>query len=651
MLILLAIFAFSLILEPKVKIDGWETLDEAKLIRAERTISILDDEEIPLANSLYDTNKTYTPINEVPKNTIEAFISIEDKRFYKHKGVDYIRILSAAKANILSGSFKEGASTISQQLVKNTHLSSEKNISRKIREIRIARELERKFTKDEIMEMYLNMLYFGNNIYGISAAAKTMFNRSVSELSPAQSALLAGIINNPALYNPYKNPENALKRRNLVLSRMLKNGKITQSEYNSAVESPIEIEKISNANYQYINSVIKQASDLLHCDEKDLFRKKLTIGTNLDTKLQSSINGIIDSYDLPNGAIAEILVMNNLSGNIISLGGSGEINLSDVKRQPGSTIKPVLSYAPALEKNLIVPITPILDSKTKFGNYAPSNFNSKYLGWTTAQNSLIHSSNVCAVKLLEMTGIDTAKQYATKCGIKFSKNDKSLAIALGGLTDGVTLREIANAYQVFANDGNYIESSYIRYIKNENGDYIYRRKPYEKRVFSSETAFFINSMLSECAKTGTARKLGNISQICAKTGTVGDKNGNTDAYCIAYSPDYTVAVWIGCKNSEYKNNVTGGGLPTAIANTLFGKHIRTYGSKFNVPATIIEAEIDSDELNRNHKIIAANDKTPPKFRKKTYFTKATVPKSRDSGNYYEYENDGILTDFDNFEIV
>ena len=652
LLFITTVLALSIIMEPKVKITDWENLDETKLTSAERTITLLDDEENILFESMYDTNKTYTNIQDVPKITIDAFVSIEDKRFYKHKGIDYLRILSAVKANLLSRSFKEGASTISQQLVKNTHLSNEKSISRKVQEIRIARDLERNYSKDEIMEMYLNILYFGNNIYGIGSAAKTMFGKSISELNLSESALLAGIINNPTIYSPYKNPDKALKRRNLVLSQMLKNNKITQIEYKKAIDAPLQVYKISNSNYQYVNSVINEASRLLNCDERDLFRKNLKIGTNLDVNLQNCIADTARNYELQNDTLMQILIMNNLSGNITSVYGNGEINLSGVKRQPGSTIKPILSYAPALEKDLIVPITPILDQKMKFGSYSPSNFNSKYMGWTTVQNSLINSSNVCAVKLLEMTGIEKAKTYARKCGIKFSKKDTSLAIALGGLTDGLSLQQIANAYQVFANDGNYIESGCIRYIKDNDGKYLFKRKPHETRVFSSETAFFINSMLAECAKTGTARKLSNIPNVCAKTGTVGDKNGNTDAYCIAYNADYTIAVWIGSKTSEHKHNINGGGMPTAIANAILKKHIKTCDSSFNKPSTIIETEIDADELNSNHKIVAANEETPPKYRKKAYFTKSTAPQRRENTNtYYEYEKDDILIDFDNFEII
>ena len=159
-------------------------------------------------------------------------------------------------------------------------------------------------------------------------------------------------------------------------------------------------------------------------------------------------------------------------------------------------------------------------------------------------------------------------------------------------------------------------------------------------------------MLAECAQNGTARKLGGLHSVCAKTGTVGDKSGNTDAYCIAYSPDYTVAVWIGTKNADNKHYINGGGLPTAIANDVFRKYVKTYGSKFNTPNTIIETEINSDELNTNHKIIAANDETPPKYRKKAYFTKATAPRSRENPrNYYEFDKDKISVDFDNFEII
>ncbi len=259
-LFIIAGTTFLILTNPNVKIAGWQELDTQKLERIHQTATITDKNGNIIADGIYSKNRIYTPIETIPEWTIDAFISIEDKRFYSHKGIDYIRMLGAAKNNILSASLREGASTITQQLIKNTHLSNEKTFGRKFREIRIAKQLEKEYDKKQILEAYLNIVYFGNNLYGIGQAAHTYFNKDVSQLDIAESALLAGIINNPSRFNPLAHPEQAIKRRNTVLDSMLKNNKLTSDTTKFEKEKPLQLKQgYKDIAACYIENAINEA--------------------------------------------------------------------------------------------------------------------------------------------------------------------------------------------------------------------------------------------------------------------------------------------------------------------------------------------------------------------------------------------------------
>lgn len=645
-LLVICMISIVLILEPSFKIAGWQSLDKSYLNSIEKTISVLDNEDNILVETLYNKNKIYAPIENIQVQTIDAFISVEDHRFYQHSGVDYLRIFSAVASNISSMSFKEGASTISQQLIKNTHLSSDKTMLRKIQEIRIAKELERNYTKDEILEMYLNMLYFGNNVYGIGTASKLMFNKDINEISLEESALLAAIINNPLYYSPYENYENALNRRNFVLQRMYENDKISLSELENAQSRSIIVGEIVSSQNQYITSVSSSAAEILGCEETDLYLKNVTIGTNYDCNFQSMSDIVLknstfttilnENYDEIN---AGIIILDNLSGDVLAHSSLNDLNLCNVVRQPGSVIKPIISYIPALEKNIIFPTSQILDAPTTFGDYAPSNYMDSYDGWTSMASALKKSSNIAAIKLLDMSGIEYSKSIARKCGYKFDAEDDSLALALGGMTYGVTLKQIANSYQPIANGGKFIDASYIRYIKDSYGNYLYKQNTTEKKVFSEESAYFMNEMLSVCVENGTARKLKGVADnICAKTGTVGDENGNTDAYCVAYTPEYTVAVWIGSTDNNSPHHYTGGSLPAAIVREIFDNIDLKNEMTFDKPKSIVSVELDSRELNNYHREVIASSDTPPRYKTSAEFTQNYVNKLNVNSITNEREN-------------
>ena len=649
-LIVVSISAAALIIEPRVKIDGFAELDRARLDNVSKTVTILDSNDKPLSNPIYDNNKIYTKISDLPTCVPAAFVAIEDKRFYSHHGVDYLRILSAAKNNVFSKSLKEGASTISQQLIKNTHLKNEKTFSRKIQEIRIARDLERHYEKSQILEMYLNILYFGNNIYGIGTASEIMFGKPANKLTLAEGATLAGIINSPAELNPYIHPDKTINRRNLVLKRMREQDLISEQDYNDAIKAELTLDKRSVTINQYVNNCISEAQKILMKDKSDVFGAGYEIGTFYNCDLQSFADDIAAKFAVDGGEI-NIIIAENENGNFITNSSDSKRDLTDVKRQPGSTLKPFVCYAPALEANTIYPITPILDEKTAFDGWSPSNYNDKYYGWVSIEDSLARSLNVPAVKLMESNGVIKSKSVAGKFGIKFDKEDNSLALALGAMHNGVTLNSLVDAYRTLANGGMYSTGRYVRYIKDKNGNYVYRAGAQNsKRAISEDNASLLTKMLQKCAENGTAKMIKYAHcHAAAKTGTVGNKDGNTDAYCIAYTPQYTLAVRICAKGDEPLSNAYAGGtLPAKICKIILKK----LGDKgdFDTPETVVKLDVDLDELANNRKVLLAGDDIKSENRLSAYFSSANVPRTYSTPRTY-IENDSILDNYDNFIIV
>jgi len=621
-LFVVSLIMTGILLEPSVRIGSFANYDANNMIATSQIVSIInkDDNGIEI-NSFYGENKIFIPIETLQQHTLDAFISIEDKRFYSHKGLDYRRIFGAAKNNVFKGGKKEGGSTITQQLVKNTHLSNEKTFKRKIQEARIAKKIERSHTKEEILEQYLNILYFGNNIYGIGCASEIMFGINPSKLSIAQSALLAGIINSPLNYSPYHNIGNAKARRDLVLLQMFNQNKITEDEYSRAMSEKILImSDIINKNH-YNSAVLFESCEILGCSHKELFKKGVTIETHSNVGLSNKLDNVLASFCSNQKNInAYAIALCPSTGAILYTGGKSNYNLHNMKRQPGSTLKPIISYAPAIEKKMAFPATPILDKKTDFGNYSPSNYRDKYDGWTNVENALANSSNVVSIKLLQSTGIEYSKSFARKCGIKFDKEDNALPLALGAMHNGITLKELANSYTPLANDGKFIKASCIGAIYDNKGKLLYKQKNTETRAMSDTTSYFVTQMLQKCAIEGTAKNLSTCnakSQVAAKTGTVGNANGNTDAYCIAYTPDYLVAVWLGSKDNNALIKSSGGGTPTLIAKEMLEILCQTNTTQknFNIPHGIKKVNIDLSEYSNKHRLVEACRTTKARYTK------------------------------------
>ncbi len=574
-------------------------------------------------------NGNYVTINKIPEKTKEAFISIEDKDFYKHNGLNKKRILKAVYNNLKSMSLKEGASTISQQLIKNTHLSNEKTFERKIKEMVLTKKLEKNFDKDKILECYLNLIYFGNNCYGIESAANYYFNKSTEELDLNESCLLAGMIKSPNKYSPILNPDNALKRRNLVLKEMEKDGKISANDLIQNSNKPISLnihkESINKLN-SYSQAVIDEATKILNLPAKQIAIGGFKIYTYEDSEKQANLIKALESTDFKNCDYAGI-VIDNEKHAVSAYSGQSAYKILDAKRQVGSCIKPVLVYAPALNENVITPATEVLDEKVTIGEYSPNNVGNKYSGYISVQNAVKNSVNTVAIKVLSYIGIDTGKMYASRMGFHFDEKDDSYALALGGMTYGENLKTLTNSYTTFANDGKYADAKFISHITDKNGKLVYEHKPIERQVFREDTACLMTNILKETAKSGTARKLSDVknTEVASKTGTVGkkNKNGNLDAYNISYTPEYAIGVWCGNLDNETMY-ISGGNEPTEAVKK-FITSTKITDKNFKQSSQVTEAKIDLLEKEENHRIVLASPNTPERYTETILFSRFNMP--------------------------
>ena len=601
-------------------------IDKAKLQAPFTTIQIYNKNNLPIKEE-NTINENYAEISTLSDQTINAFVSIEDKEFYNHHGVNYKRIAKAMLNNILAGKFKEGASTITQQLIKNSHLSSKKTFERKITEIALSQKLEKQFSKQEILEQYLNIIYFGNNCYGIEDASQYYFSKSASELNLEESALLAGLIKSPSKYSPVKNPENAKSRRNLVLSEMEKDGKISAEECLIAKSKPLQLNistKHKNKLNSYSQASIDEAEEILQLPAQQIALQGYKIYTYQDTEIQNDLEKAIENTSL-NSNYASI-VIDNKSHSIVAYNGNGNYKILETKRQPGSCIKPILVYAPALNEDIIYPCTQILDEKTDIAGFNPKNVGNVYHGYVSARESLSKSINIPAVKILSYVGIDKAKKYAEDLGIEFVEQDEGYCLALGGMTYGTNIKQLAGAYSTFACNGKYSQPKFISFIADKNGKIVYINKPQEEQVLREDACYLLTDMLKTSAQSGTGKKLSQLNtEIASKTGTVGKSNSkqNLDAWNISYTPEYTCGVWLGnLDNSPI--DYTGGNQPTQIVKDFFEKH--KTNQLFEKPSSIVEKRIDMTELEENHRIVLANEYMPERYTKTELFSVFNLPK-------------------------
>lgn len=570
-------------------------------------------------NTLIVDGKLYIKLDDLPNHTKNAFIAVEDKNFFSHKGFNQKRIAKAFFINLFSAKPQQGASTISQQLVKNLFLSNEKTFKRKVQELYLTTFLEKYHTKNEILECYLNSIYFGHGIYGIEEASLSYFNKSASNLDVAQSALLAGIINAPSRYDPQDNFEKANNRKNFVLQQMLNENYLTKQEFLEAklknLELNVNLKAKTNA---YFSNSIKEAQNILQLDEKEIangYKIYSYLDENLQNQIKEKINLRLKS--LNKNLDFCVVVMDNSNHGILGLVSSKNFL---PKRQPGSLIKPLLCYAPAFEMGILSPASPILDEQTSFGDWIPKNVDNSYEGYISCRTSLVKSKNIPAIKTLEYVGIENAKSYLKKMNINFDNEDKHLALALGSMKNGLTPLEMTACYSTFACDGEFGGYHLIKKIEDKNGNLVFKNTKNSTKIFSNETAFLMNDVLCDVSKNGTSKKLGGLPfKVASKTGTVGFKGDstNTDAWCCAYNKNYCLCVWIGNTTKNSKNNLlktqNGGTICSSLCKDIFEILPQNNCSWFSPPNGVEKINFDLTEFNTSHKLLQASPNTPQRF--------------------------------------
>jgi penicillin-binding protein 1A len=590
---------------------GMPAFDPEKLHGANNTLLYTQDEEV-LATLHAGENRTDVKLAKVPGQLVEAFIATEDRDFYQHHGINILGIVRAAYTNLKSGDLTaQGASTITQQLVRITHLSADKKLERKLREIMMAFQLERNYAKDEILAMYLNKVYFGAGAYGVQAAAKTYFGKDVSQLSLAEAALIAGLVQSPNNYNPFLNPDKALERRKLVLESMVKAGYLDEAAAKVAAETPLQLVNTPPANTQYgyfKDAVIEEAVQVLagipgyEDSENAVYTAGLKIYTTIDLTLQAYAEEYCQNADnFPPGNIegqkvqVAMALLEHESGEVKAVIGGREYlkqrglnRATGLYRQPGSAIKPVTVYTPALEKG-ISPSTSLRDAPISYpgasGTWTPKNFDGRYRGYISMRTALKYSVNTYAVQLLDKVGVRSAFETGQAMGLSLvdgpDENDLNLAsLALGGLTKGVTPLQMAGAYCAFGNTGMYYKPHFIDKIIDSKGVTIYRFPHKPQRVMTEETAALMNEMLRDVvlSGTGTSAKVPNIPT-AGKTGTTEDL---TDIWFCGVTPIYACAVWMGYDDQQNKMvNVVGGGYPAVMFKDLIKNAHRDDNTDYN----------------------------------------------------------------------
>ena len=574
-------------------------------------------------NEILSSKNLICDIEELKDYTKSAFISIEDKTFYTHKGVNLKRIVKASIDNAKSKSLVAGGSTITQQLAKNLYLSNDKTLNRKLKEYVIAKKIEKNFSKDQILESYLNNIYFGKNSYGIKQASLTYFNKDVTELTINESAYLAGLINSPSRLSI--DTISANNRKNLVLKEMLKDNKISENECNELINTDIILNS-NDTNFlaeNYINAAVKEVAKKLNLTEDDIYNSNIKIYTNLDLDKQKMLYKELNSTVDKQYNFSGIIIDNKT--NAVKAFVSSVQNANSILRQPGSVIKPMLVYAPAIEHNVINEYTLINNEQTDFNNYKPKNANGKYSKEISVKEALSNSTNVAAVKILSYTGIDKSKAVAKQFGLTFDENDNNLAIALGGLTKGENFTNLVNAYTTFADNGLYKDASFVNKILDSNKNFIDFNTQSKKQIIGSDTAFVINDILKESVASGTAKRLNDLNgEIASKTGTVGltDSKDNSDAYNISYTKSTCIGVHVFSKDTFLPSSVNGSTIPTNVVKNILTK--LNLNESFDIPDSIEKVKVDIEELNKG-KLILANEFMPDRYIKEIFIPKKIKP--------------------------
>ncbi|WP_373895651.1 transglycosylase domain-containing protein [Virgibacillus sp. CBA3643] len=564
-----------------ILIGGELIVDEEDLILDATTVIETADGEV--ISELYNEHRTLVSLDAIPEHVQHAFISIEDRRFYDHGGIDFRSVFRAVFKNILAMSKVEGASTITQQVGKNLFLTNDKTWTRKAKEAMAAINLERKFTKDDILELYLNEIYFGEGIYGVETASNYFFSKSVDDLTVAEGALLAGLAKAPNGYSPINHPEKALDRRNVVLSAMEDTEVISTDkrvqEQEKSLDLDVQEREVNPWVDSYVDLVMKEAADKHELSINELKRGGYRIIVSMDEDAQHIAYEQFQNGDYfpgnTEGTQGAFVMMEQETGKIISaIGGRdyqiGDLNRVTVARQPGSIMKPIAVYGPAMMQDEYMPFSLIPDRQMDHDGYTVSNVDGNYDGMVTMFEALKKSKNTSAVWLLDQIGVDYSKEYLEQLGINIE--DDGLSIALGGLSKGVAPIDLMESYGTFARNGSMIESYSIDRIYNRDDEMIVETSPSAREVFSPQVAWNMTEMLLDTVESGTAAHGNYNKALAGKTGSTQhpfvDSETN-DAWFVGYTPEYTTALWMGYDEASEDHYLTAGSeYPTRLTKAI-----------------------------------------------------------------------------------
>lgn len=591
-----------------------------------------------LIAELFIEKREPVPLEIIPQYLQAALIATEDRKFYAHSGVDVKGIARAIVKDIWAGEFVEGASTITQQLAKTLFLTPRKTLVRKVKEAILAFQLERRYTKDEILELYLNQVYFGSGAYGVQSASKIFFGKTVADLTVAECALVAAMPKSPSRYSPLVNPELAINRRNIVLKQMRDTGIIDADQYQQATKEKLKLGTGDPHTYSapfFVDYVKKFLEETLGSDI--IYKGGLSVSTTLDINLQKAadqaVNNGLSALEarMQKRAMSEpdpqaaLVALDVQTGGILAMTGGKDYLRSPfnraiaAKRQPGSAFKPIV-YAYAIEKGLaqnkMLLDAPIVYRGSRKGqDWRPENFSKSFRGEMTLRQALAVSQNVPAVRLIEMLGPYSVAQFGHSLGIE-STLDPNFSLALG--TSEVTLLNLTSAYAVFPNFGKKIKPYGVVEVADRQGRIIWRVKPQKRLVMSRAAAAIMTNMLQAVVQEGTGKKAGVIRRpVAGKTGT---SNSYKDALFVGFTPSIASGVWVGNDdNRPLGNRETGAraALPIWIEfmmTALSGKPPQY----FDIPDDVVQVRMDLKSGKR------ATDDTPDAV--SALFKKGTQPR-------------------------
>ena len=631
--------------------------DRDKLYAKESSVLYYKDGTTELAR-LGAEDRVLVTYDELPQVLVDAIVATEDSRFFQHKGMDVARFLKASFGQLLGNSSAGGASTITMQLVKQVYTdntsSGIKGIIRKFTDIYMAVfKVESNYTKEEILEFYVNTMWFSGSssvntagIYGVELASQYYFGKSVSDLTLAEASIMAGMFQNPYRLNPYTNPEGVRNRQEIVLKLMVQHGYITEEEKDAVLEIPIEslvIERESSngSNQAVIDYIVNEVTEKTGMDPRNV---PMEIVTTIDLEVQNVINQLEtgELYEFPNDTIQEgIAITSTTDGSIVALSGGRNytargLNRADERRQPGSTAKPIFDYGPYIEYLNGAPSSLFLDEETTYSNGTSiKNSDGKYMGLITMRTALIESRNIPALKAFQAVyaeNPDYISDFAHGLGIDYGSTLYE-SMSIGGF-EGISPIEMSAAYATFGRGGYYIEPySFTKATIVESGE-VYEYKYEKERVMSEETAYLITDILVSAAENGVGGVSVSGTTIAAKSGTSNvdrdaaeaagiPTSATRDAWNVTYSPEYAIALWVGYDRTTAENylTVSVGNRVRAGVMKAVGSRVYSENQKFTVPSGIVTVEIEKETFPTQ----LASEYTPDNLRSTEVFKEGTEP--------------------------